>query len=61
MRRLIPVLAISVLVLAGTVATAQDGGPRAVPTEPIKDFETVPKGEVIVHEFEIKNEGSTDL
>ena len=71
MRRLIPVpkggkrytVAILVAVMAGMAlaAAAQDDGPRAVPTEPIKDFEIVPKGDVIVHEFEIKNKGTAPL
>ncbi len=63
MRRFIPVLMIFVIALgvALGVAAEGEGKPRAVPTEPIKDFEIVAKGEVIVHEFEIRNEGSAVL
>lgn len=63
MRRFIPVLSILAALLAGTASlvAAQGDGPRAVPVEPIKDFETVAKGEVIVHEFLIKNEGTAAL
>ncbi len=63
MRRVIPVLVILAVALAGTATAvaAQGSGPRAVPTEPIKDFEVVPKGEVLVHAFEIKNEGTANL
>ncbi len=60
MRRFIPVLVIFAVALSTALAVAAqgDGQPRAVPAEPIKDFEIVPKGEVIVHEFVIRNEGS---
>lgn len=64
MRRLIPILAILVLAFTAVTPVAAEGDeprPQAVPTEPIKDFETVPKGEVLVHEFEIKNEGDAPL
>ncbi|MCP3957107.1 MAG: DUF1573 domain-containing protein [bacterium] len=64
MRRFIPILVIlAALVAAATIVSAQgeESRPRAVPTEPIKDFEVVAKGEVIVHEFEIKNEGTATL
>lgn len=50
------------LVLAPLVSSVgQEGGPRAVPVEPVKDFEIVPKGEWIHHVFEIKNEGTAPL
>ncbi len=60
MRRFTPAVVIFLVALAAAmVAVAEgEGGPRAVPTAPIKDFDIVPKGEVIVHEFEIKNEGA---
>ena len=65
MRRLTPMLVILIAALTVTatvVAVEGDGNrPRAIPTEPIKDFEVVAKGEVIVHEFEIKNEGTAPL
>lgn len=47
------------VVLAWAV-TAQ-GAPRAVPTEPIKDFNVVAKGEVISHDFSIRNDGDAAL
>ncbi len=49
------------LAIALTVTAEGEGGPRAVPAEPVVDFEVVPKGEVIVHEFVIKNEGNAVL
>lgn len=52
-------LAAVLVPLASTVA--EEGGPRAVPVEPIKDFQVVPKGEMIHHVFEIRNEGSGPL
>lgn len=42
-------------------AVAQESGPQAMPVEPIKNFEIVPKGEWITHTFEIKNEGTAAL
>ncbi len=62
MRRLTIVslaLAAVLVPLASTVA--QESKPRAVPVEPVKDFEIVPKGESIHHAFEIKNEGDRPL
>ena len=32
-----------------------------MPTAPIKEFGTIRKGDVLVHEFGIRNEGSADL
>jgi len=63
MRRFTPVLVIFAVALAAALAVAAEGEsrPRAVPTEPIKDFDVVAKGEVITHEFEIRNEGSAVL
>ncbi len=67
MRRFPHVFVISAVVLTAAltaalaVAAEGEGGPRAVPTEPVIDRGIVPKGEVIVHEFEIKNEGSAVL
>ena len=37
------------------------GGPRAVPVEPIRDFEVVAKGDVLHHAFEIRNAGDATL
>ncbi len=63
MRRFTPALVILVVALVAAMAVAAEGDnrPRAIPTEPIKDFDIVPKGEVIVHQFEIRNEGSAVL
>ena len=64
MRRLIPILILAVMLTVGATVVSADGDesrPRAVPTEPIKDFEVVAKGEVIVHDFEIRNEGTAVL
>ena len=65
MRRLTPILIILVAALAAAatvVATEGDvARPRAVPTDPIKDFEIVAKGDTLIHEFGIKNEGSAPL
>lgn len=35
--------------------------PKAVPVEPIKNFDIVPRGEQIQHDFQIKNEGDSVL
>lgn len=47
-------------VAVAATATAADG-PKAVPVEPIKDFEVVTKGDTIVHEFQIRNDGKAVL
>ncbi len=45
-----------------TVASAQgEAVPKAVPVEPVKDLAIVPKGELIVHQFLIRNEGNAPL
>ena len=44
---------------AATASAAK--APRLTLTEPIKDFGTVPKGEVLDWSFEIRNTGTTDL
>jgi hypothetical protein len=46
--------------LAPNVANAA-GGPKAVAAEPIADVGTVPKGEKIVHDFVIQNQGDAPL
>ncbi len=63
MRRSTYILVLFAVALATalTVTAEGEGGPRAVPAEPVVDFEVVPKGEVIVHEFVIKNEGDAVL
>jgi hypothetical protein len=47
------------LVAAGPLAAA--GKPKAVPVEPIKDVGTVAKGEKVVHDFVLRNEGDAAL
>lgn len=47
--------------LAATWAVTAQGTPRAVPTAPIKDFEVVSKGEVLSHDFSIRNDGDAAL
>jgi hypothetical protein len=47
------------LLVAATVLAA--GKPKATIAEPLKDVGTVPKGDKIVHDFVIKNEGDADL
>lgn len=54
-------LMVAVSALAVTWAVAAQGAPRAVPTEPIKDFDIVAKGEVIKHDFSIRNDGDAAL
>ncbi len=61
MRRVTPLLMIFAVALAVATTVVAQGGPKAVPAEPIKDFDIVPRGEVIVHDFVIKNEGSAVL
>ena len=63
MRRLksVPLLFIVALAAATAMTAMGEDRPHAVPTEPIKDFDIVAKGELIVHEFEIRNEGSATL
>ena len=61
-RSLIPTL-LGVVVLAATVlpTAAQQTAPKAVVAQPLHDAQTVPKGENVVHDFEIRNEGSAPL
>jgi hypothetical protein len=51
-------LCAALLVAASLLAA---GKPKATVAEPLKDVGTVPKGEKIVHDFVIKNEGDADL
>lgn len=55
------ILALCAVLLVATTLLAQAGQPKAVPVEPIKDFGVVPKGETIVHDFVIRNEGDAPL
>ncbi len=62
MKRLFPIAlttALLLLLLSGSVMAQE--GPRAVVPEPVKDFDFVPQGKVIVHSFEIRNEGDAQL
>ena len=63
MRRFTHLLVLFAVALATalTVTAEGEGGPRAVPAEPVIDLDVVPKGELIVHEFVIRNEGSAVL
>lgn len=47
------------LLVAGVALAA--GKPKAVVVEPIKEAGTVPKGEKVVHAFQIRNEGDAPL
>ncbi len=61
-RRMIPnLLAILTLLTLAVSVTAEDAKPRAVPLGPIQEFDIVPKGELITHSFEIRNEGDAVL
>lgn len=59
MRRMTYVLALFLLFGAALPAFAQ--GPKAVPVEPIKNFDLVARGEVLEHTFEIRNDGKSPL
>ncbi|MEM1203468.1 MAG: DUF1573 domain-containing protein [Acidobacteriota bacterium] len=59
MRRLLPVYFL--LMLAPAANLLAQGAPKAVPVEPVKNFEIIARGEVIEHTFEIKNDGDTPL
>lgn len=60
MRRSLTLVTLALLILPAASMLAQ-GAPRAVPVEPIKDFDIVAKGESIKHVFEIRNEGDAPL
>lgn len=50
------------VLLVGTAVAEQDGGKATVQLEqPIKDFETVAKGESLRHDFAIRNTGTVPL
>jgi hypothetical protein len=51
----------AVPVLAATLLAQTAAKPKAVPLEPIKDVGTIAKGEKIVHDFLLKNEGNAPL
>jgi hypothetical protein len=58
LKTVILALCAALLVAASLLAA---GKPKATVAEPVKDVGTVPKGEKIVHDFMIKNEGDADL
>jgi hypothetical protein len=45
----------------GGASAGQAAKPKAVPVEAVTDAGTVPKGEKIVHDFELRNEGNAPL
>jgi hypothetical protein len=55
------ILALCAVFLVATTLLAQAGKPKAVPIEPIKDVGVVPKGEKVVHDFMIRNDGDAPL
>lgn len=55
------ILALFAVLFVATTLLAQAGKPKAVPVEPIKDFGIVPKGDKVVHDFLIRNEGDAPL
>lgn len=54
------ILALCAALLVAGALLAQ-GTPKAVAVEPIKDAGTVPKGEKIIHDFAIRNDGDAPL
>ena len=55
------ILALVAVFLVATTLLAQAGKPKAVPVELIKDVGIVPKGDKVVHDFLIRNEGDAPL
>ncbi len=55
------ILALTVLVLVLPAVPAAAGTPAAVVPSPLYEFEPVPDGEHIFHDFIIKNTGTADL
>ncbi len=54
-------LAIIVALSFSAVVIADDAAPVITLVDPVKDFGTVPKGQVLDWTFEIKNTGTADL
>ncbi|MDX1582022.1 MAG: DUF1573 domain-containing protein [Thermoanaerobaculia bacterium] len=52
---------ISITFVIAMFAAVAFAAPRMTVVEPIQDFGTVPKGEVLTHSFKIKNTGDEDL
>jgi Protein of unknown function (DUF1573) len=50
-----------VTLLSIATAVVAEPAPKAVPLDPIKDFNVVARGELIIHDFLIKNEGDAVL
>jgi hypothetical protein len=55
------ILALCAAFLVATTLLAQAGKPKAVPVEAIKDVGVVPKGDKVVHDFLIRNDGDAPL
>lgn len=55
------ILALFAVLLVTTTLMAQAGKPKAAPVEPIKDLGVVPKGDKVVHDFVIRNDGDAPL
>jgi hypothetical protein len=56
------ILALFAVLLVATTLLAQAAGtPKAVPVEPVKDVGIVPKGDKVVHDFLIRNDGDAPL
>ncbi len=61
MKQINLIFAILLLMLALAVPVNALAGPRAVPVAPSYNFEAVPEGQHIYHDFVIKNEGDAPL
>jgi len=63
LRRITPLLAVAALLLVPAPSGAQDAqtGPRISVPEKVKDFGTVPQGEVLEVKFQLVNEGTETL
>jgi hypothetical protein len=55
------ILAFCAILIVAAFAFADAGKPKAVAPEPVRDLGTVPKGEKIAHDFEIRNDGGAAL
>lgn len=55
------ILALCAAFLVATTLLAQAGKPKAVAVEAIKDVGVVPKGDKVVHDFLIRNDGDVPL
>ena len=57
-KRIILIAAAVLLILLPVAASAT---PKAVPAAPVYEFDPVPEGQVLSHDFIIRNEGDTEL